>query len=134
MTVCAVLVLCVAASQVQLGAVAQRQTTPTPKHSTAYKRGKPGHSFVAACMGPGSDRSFSCRPEEAGADDLGSNNKSFQELVFGTLYTLTKNKTMDTSLRVAGLRILLEFLQVGCAELCCAVQLGAQPYPRTGIF
>lgn len=71
-------------------------------------------AFVTARVTSGSDRSFSCRPEgEAGADDLGSNNKSFQEGLFATVYTLTKNKTMDTSLRVAGLRILLEFLQVG---------------------
>jgi hypothetical protein len=63
--------------------------------------------------GTSGSQAFSCRPEgEAGADDLGSNNKSLQEGLFATLYTLTKNKTMDTSLRVAGLRILLEFLQV----------------------
>lgn len=55
-----------------------------------------------------------CRPDgEAATDDLGSNNRSLQEGLFATLYTLTKNKALDTSLRVAALRVVLEFLQVG---------------------
>jgi hypothetical protein len=56
-----------------------------------------------------------CRPDGADAgDDLGSNNKSVQEGLFATLYTLTKNKAMDTSLRVAAIRVVVEFLQVMC--------------------
>jgi hypothetical protein len=53
------------------------------------------------------------RPDGEGAgDDLGTNSKSLQEGVYSTLYTLTKNRAMDTSYRVAALRIVLEFLQV----------------------
>jgi hypothetical protein len=40
-----------------------------------------------------------------------------KEGLFATLYTLTKNRSVDTSLRIAGLRVVLEFLQVCCAML-----------------
>lgn len=53
-----------------------------------------------------------CRLNGGDADDLESKNKSVQKAVFATLYTLTKNKTLDASLRVACLRVVLEFLQV----------------------
>lgn len=52
------------------------------------------------------------RPDGEAADGVDSNNKSIQEGVFATLYTLTKNRALDISLRVASLRVVLEFLQV----------------------
>jgi hypothetical protein len=42
--------------------------------------------------------------------DAGSTNKPLEAL-FATVYTLTRNGAMDTSLRIAALRIVLEFLQ-----------------------
>lgn len=59
---------------------------------------------------------LSCRPEGEAGDDFG-NSKSIQEGLFATLFTLTKNRAMDTSLRIAGLRVVLEFMQVCCAML-----------------
>lgn len=66
------------------------------------------------------------RPDGEGGDDLGSNNKSIQEGVFATLYTLTKNRAMDTSLRIAALRVVLEFLQV-CVCMLCTCMLHGWP-------
>lgn len=70
------------------------------------------------------------RPEGEAGDDLGTNNKSIQEGLFATLFTLTKNRAMDQSLRIAGLRVVLEFLQVrawcagasSCALHACLAQ------------
>uniref|UniRef100_A0A383VUJ6 PAS domain-containing protein n=1 Tax=Tetradesmus obliquus TaxID=3088 RepID=A0A383VUJ6_TETOB len=49
---------------------------------------------------------------EGETDDLDNTNKSFQEGAFATLYTLTKNKQLDASLRLAALKVVLEFLQI----------------------
>jgi hypothetical protein len=46
------------------------------------------------------------------ADDLDNTNKSFQEGAFATLYTLTKSRQLDASLRLSILKVVLEFLQV----------------------
>jgi hypothetical protein len=55
-----------------------------------------------------------CRRRASGedGDDVDTNNKTIQEAVFATIYTLTKSRSLDTSLRVAILRVVLEFLQV----------------------
>jgi hypothetical protein len=74
------------------------------------------HAAAPKCSKPTAVVAVLCRPDGADAGDaLGSSGKSMQEGVFATLYTLTKNKSMDTSLRVASLQVVLEFLQV-CAE------------------
>lgn len=80
------------------------------------------------------------RPEGEAGDDLGTNNKSIQEGLFATLFTLTKNRAMDQSLRIAGLRVVLEFLQVhawragasSCALHACLAQqsCGIRSVPR----
>jgi hypothetical protein len=54
-----------------------------------------------------------CRAAEGESDELDNTNKSFQEGAFATLYTLTKNRQLDASLRLAALKVVLEFLQVG---------------------
>jgi hypothetical protein len=48
---------------------------------------------------------------EGDNDDLDNTNKSFQEGAFATLYTLTKNRQLDASVRLAVLKVVLEFLQ-----------------------
>eukprot|EP00879_Flechtneria_rotunda_P033604 GHRR01037236.1.p1 GENE.GHRR01037236.1~~GHRR01037236.1.p1 ORF type:complete len:175 (+),score=39.48 GHRR01037236.1:508-1032(+) len=45
------------------------------------------------------------------ADDL-EENKSFREAIYATLYTLTQNRELDTSLRLAVIRVIAEFLQL----------------------
>ncbi|WIA14496.1 hypothetical protein OEZ85_003018 [Tetradesmus obliquus] len=46
------------------------------------------------------------------SDDLDNSNKSFQEGAFATLYTLTKSRQLDASVRLAVLKVVLEFLQL----------------------
>eukprot|EP00878_Enallax_costatus_P011929 GHUV01012456.1.p1 GENE.GHUV01012456.1~~GHUV01012456.1.p1 ORF type:complete len:256 (+),score=51.66 GHUV01012456.1:186-953(+) len=44
-------------------------------------------------------------------DDFGQNDKGSMEVVFGMIYTLTKNKSLNTSLRLAAFQLVVEFLQ-----------------------
>jgi hypothetical protein len=64
-----------------------------------------------------------CSAGEGETDDLDNTNKSFQEGAFATLYTLTKNRQLDASIRLAALKIVLEFLQVnmqrGIMQVTC---------------
>ncbi|WIA34682.1 hypothetical protein OEZ86_012995 [Tetradesmus obliquus] len=55
--------------------------------------------------------SFNSGQDGEGGDEIDTNSKSFQEGAFATLYTLTKNRQLDASLRVAALKVVLEFLQ-----------------------
>jgi hypothetical protein len=57
-----------------------------------------------------------CRAD-ADADDLDNTNKSFQEGAFATLYTLTKSRQLDASLRLSVLKVVLEFLQASAGRL-----------------
>jgi hypothetical protein len=112
-----------------LEGVLWRPTTLTHKLSTAFiKKGgclrSGSHCLMlwSECSQPTVAVAVLCRPDGADAGDaLGSSCKSMQKGVFATLYTLTKNKSMDTSLRVAALRIVLEFLQV-CADRQAVLQ------------
>jgi hypothetical protein len=52
------------------------------------------------------------------ADDLDNTNKSFQEGAFATLYTLTKSRQLDASLRLSILKVVLEFLQASAGSRC----------------
>lgn len=63
-----------------------------------------------------------CSAGEGETDDLDNTNKSFQEGAFATLYTLTKNKQLDASLRLAALKVVLEFLQVTSMGPCASVR------------
>lgn len=56
---------------------------------------------------------LACRADGEAGDDVGSGSSKPIEGLFATIYTLTKNHALDTSRRVAVLRVLLEFLQVG---------------------
>eukprot|EP00882_Tetradesmus_deserticola_P012154 GHRQ01012877.1.p2 GENE.GHRQ01012877.1~~GHRQ01012877.1.p2 ORF type:complete len:114 (+),score=25.85 GHRQ01012877.1:354-695(+) len=49
---------------------------------------------------------------EGDTDELDNSNKSFQEGAYATLHTLTKNKQLDASLRLAAVKLVLEFLQI----------------------
>jgi hypothetical protein len=69
------------------------------------------HMFLGYALG--------CSAGEGETDDLDNTNKSFQEGAFATLYTLTKNRQLDASFRLAALKIVLEFLQVICSEVLC---------------
>jgi hypothetical protein len=51
------------------------------------------------------------------SDDLDNTNKSFQEGAFATLYTLTKSRQLDASVRLAVLKVVLEFLQASNVHL-----------------
>jgi hypothetical protein len=57
-----------------------------------------------------------CRAD-GDADDLDNTNKSFQEGAFATLYTLTKSRQLDASLRLSVRKEVLEFLQASAGRL-----------------
>ncbi|WIA34679.1 hypothetical protein OEZ86_012993 [Tetradesmus obliquus] len=46
--------------------------------------------------------------------DLQNNNKTIRDTMFATIYTLTNNRGGDTSVRMAVLKVVLEFLQLFC--------------------
>jgi hypothetical protein len=56
-----------------------------------------------------------CRVDGDGSEDTDSNSNSLQEGAFATLCTLTKNRQLDALLRVATLKVVLEFLQVSAS-------------------
>lgn len=75
----------------------------------AVLRPRPG---IYKCAPP---PNLPCCSGSADADeggDLYNSNKGVQEALFSTLFTLTKNRALDTSQRLAALRIIIEFLQL----------------------
>lgn len=64
-----------------------------------------------------------CSPDGDDVADAVSTNKPLEAL-FATVYTLTRNGAMDSSLRIPALRIVLEFLQVNAQLMgTCVVSM-----------